>query len=322
MIRMQKSWSLVAFLLLLCACGPRGGKPAPTPTREFPSVDIPLMMDEPAEQVSFVTLHFWDRFTDTAKVYACDSTVVNGVKVDALESQVGLFATLLGQVPLEEGCQAVARLYDRIDAFKRKYPESNVFDELGRQVSRYLYDANSPVRNEDLYYPFAERLGRSDLLDEVERTVYEREARLCLLNRVGTPATDFSFTDTRGKVRTLYGVKADYLVLIFANPGCKACQDMTAAMKASPEISAHIASGRLKVVDVYIDQEIDDWKAHIADYPADWINGYDQDYTIRTDLIYHVRAILSMYLLDKDKTVLMKDAPQEKLLEALVKLDE
>jgi hypothetical protein len=79
-----------------------------------------------------------------------------------------------------------------------------------------------------------------------------------------------------------------------------------------------VDAGRLKVVDVYIDQEIDDWKAHIADYPADWINGYDQDYTIRTDLVYNIRAIPSIYLLDRDKTVLMKDAPQEKVLGALL----
>jgi thioredoxin-related protein len=133
-------------------------------------------------------------------------------------------------------------------------------------------------------------------------------------------AADFPFTDTRGKLRTLHGVKAEYTLLIFANPGCNACQEITAAMKASPAISALVDSGRLKVVDVYIDQEIDDWKAHIADYPADWINGYDQDYSIRTDLVYNIRAIPSIYLLDKDKTVLMKDAPQEKVLGALERL--
>jgi hypothetical protein len=92
------------------------------------------------------------------------------------------------------------------------------------------------------------------------------------------------------------------------------------AMSASPEISALIDSGRLQVVDVYIDQDIDDWKAHIPEYPKNWINGYDQAYTIRTDLIYNVRGIPSVYLLDADKTVVMKDAPQELVLGALESL--
>jgi hypothetical protein len=278
------------------------------------------MYTEEAERLGYVVLHFWDRFTDTAKVYACDSTVVNGVRADALESQVGLYATLLDQVPLEEGVRSVSRLFDRIEAFERKYPESNVFEELCRQTSRYLYDPNSPVRNEDFYRPFVEKLAASDLIDDGYRRGYEWDARMCRLNGVGMQAADFPFTDTHGKLRTLHGVKAEYTLLIFANPGCNACQEITAAMKASPAISALVDSGRLKVVDVYIDQEIDDWKAHIADYPADWINGYDQDYSIRTDLVYNIRAIPSIYLLDKDKTVLMKDAPQEKVLGALERL--
>jgi hypothetical protein len=93
-----------------------------------------------------------------------------------------------------------------------------------------------------------------------------------------------------------------------------------AAMSSSPDISALIDAGRLKVVDVYIDQEVDDWKAHIDEYPKNWINGYDHGYTIRTDLVYNVRGIPSVYLLDKDKTVLMKDAPQEQVLGALENL--
>ena len=313
---------IVMSLLFLCACGPRSGKEAAKApaTRAFPQVEVPVMMETPEERAAYAVAHFWDKFTDTAQVYACDSTIVNGVPLDVVESQVGMFTTLLEQRPLPEASKALGRLFDRLESFGRKYPESNVFGELTRLMSRYLYDPNSPVRSEDLYLPFVERLATSDLVSDGLKPGFAWDAQKCRLNRLGTPATDFSFTDTHGRVRTLYGIKADYVLLIFANPGCKACQEITAEMKASPEISDLISSGRLKVVDVYIDQEIDDWKAHIADYPADWINGYDHGYAIRTDLIYNVRGIPSIYLLDADKTVLMKDAPQENVLRALVDL--
>ena len=278
------------------------------------------MYADPLERAGYAAAHFWDRFTDTAKVYACDSVTVNGVPVPELESQMGLFASLLGELSPGAGEKAVVRLYDRADAFERKYPDSNVFEELSRLTKHYLYDPNSPVRNEDLYYYYVERLGRSDLIDNGYRMGYEWDARMCSLNRVGTPAADFSFTDTQGRVRTLYGVKAEYTVLIFGNPGCKACRDIMEEMESTPEISALIESGRLKVVDIYIDQEIDDWKAHVPEYPASWINGYDHGYTIRTDLIYNVRGIPSIYLLDKDKTVLLKDATEERVLTALAML--
>ena len=269
---MRKYLILFSFAIL-CACGPRGGKPAADASarREFPAVEVPSMYTDRQERAAFAAGHFWDRFTDTTNVYACDSATVNGVPMEAVESQMGLFASLLGELPADAGARSVGRLYDRVDAFERKYPDSNVFEELGRLTRHYLYDPNSPVRNEDLYFYFVDRLGKSDLIDNGYRMGYEWDARMCSLNRVGTAAADFSFTDARGRVRTLYGVKAEYTVLIFGNPGCQACQEIMEDMESTPEVSALIASGRLQVVDVYIDQEIDDWRAHIPD-PRDSVH--------------------------------------------------
>lgn len=84
-----------------------------------------------------------------------------------------------------------------------------------------------------------------------------------------------------GRSRTLYGVKADLLLLVFGNPDCHAC------------------------------------KEHIPQCHASWINGYDPDFVIRTDLVYDVRAVPSLYLLSADKTVLLKDATTEQFFAAM-----
>ena len=55
-------------------------------------------------------------------------------------------------------------------------------------------------------------------------------------------------------------------------------------------------------------------------YPKEWYNGYDPDYVIRTDVLYNVRAIPSLYLLDKDKNVIMKDTPEARLFDWLERL--
>ena len=85
------------------------------------------MYADPAGRTAYAAAHFWDRFTDTVQVFACDSVTVNGVSMDAVESQMGLFATLVGQLPLDEGGKAVSRLFDQAETFGRKYPESNLF---------------------------------------------------------------------------------------------------------------------------------------------------------------------------------------------------
>ena len=207
-----------------------------------------------------------------------------------------------------------------LEAFQQAQPEGNVFASTLALISRYFYDPNSPVRSEDLYLPFVSRLAASEFVPDEEKSQYAWEKQVCSLNRTGTPAADFRFVDTAGRTRTLYGIKAEWLLLIFGNPDCKACREIMEDMGASAAISNLINSGRLKVVDVYIDEDIDLWKERMDNYPSAWINGYDPTFTIRTDRIYAVRAVPSLYLLDKDKTVVLKDAPAQWALEVLESL--
>lgn len=310
----------VLLLLLLLGCGSRNARKAAAPQhRDFPRMEVPAMLpDSPQERMAWLTAHFWDAFLRPDTLYACDSTLVNGVPRDDVEKQLGVFATLLHQLPLEEGIPAMRSFYARLDAFQQAHPESNVFPVLVELTSSYFYDPNSPVRSEDLYRPFAAALAQSPWIPADRRPGYAWEAQMCSLNAVGTPAADFPFVDSRGRRRTLYGIRADVTLLIFGNPDCAACRDLVRTMEEYPELQEHVRNGELCIVDVYIDEEIDQWKQRIPEYPASWINGYDPDFRIRTDLLYHVRAIPSLYLLGPDKTVLLKDATVEDVLNALL----
>ena len=53
---------------------------------------------------------------------------------------------------------------------------------------------------------------------------------------------------------------------------------------------------------------LDDWHKHYADIPSQWINGYDKGCHIERENLYNIRAIPALYLLDKDKRVLVKDS--------------
>ena len=91
-------------------------------------------------------------------------------------------------------------------------------------------------------------------------------------------------------------------------------------MEQLPQVSQAIADGRLKVVDIFIEPEIDDWKAQAGTFPKNWICGYDHRLAIEEDRLYNIRGIPSLYLLDADKKILLKDAPQEDVLAFLVRL--
>lgn len=310
---MKRSLTFFAAVLLL-SCGP---KKTEAPVRDFPMADIPVMLNTAEERADWFSCHFWDPFTRPDRLYRCDSATVNGVPAEKLEESVGLFATLLQNLPPDIGSRAMTACFERLETFQQAQPDGNVFAETTALLSRYFYDPNSPVRNEDLYLPFVQRLSQSECTPENLRPAFAWDARNCALNRSGTPAADFVFVDADGRERTLYGIAAERTLLIFGDPDCHACRELTEQMEASPEIAALLASGRLKVADIYIDEDIELWKAKRAAYPRNWINGYDPSFSIRGDRLYNVRAMPSLYLLDRDKTVLLKDAAPERVLDAL-----
>ena len=311
---------LTAFLAVV-SCGP--GKPSspsegkPLPTRSFPRVQVPsFYAGDPVEATVYAVEHYWDGYFQHFSSFRTDSLYIGGVERIELEKSFGTYVSLLWAVEPGIAIASTSRIYDQVAAARTPLAT----DTFIEWMSHYLYDPNSPARCEDYYLPFVTKLSQGDLVPEEMHPSYAFEARMCALNQMGTPAADFPFTDIKGKVRTLYSIDAEFLLLIFGNPDCHACKDLVADMESDPEITELIASGRLKVVDIFIDREVDAWKARSADYPKAWINGYDHKFQIREDLLYHVRAIPSMYLLDRDKKVILKDADAGMLLEFLARL--
>ena len=84
------------------------------------------------------------------------------------------------------------------------------------------------------------------------------------------------------------------------------------------EIENWIAQGRLAIVNIYIDKELEEWREYEPNYPRSWISGYDHNYIISEELLYNVRAIPSLYLLDAEKRVILKDPPCEKAIRYLI----
>lgn len=311
----------VIYLLLAaslaCGCGARktsGNDGARS--RAFPAVKVPAMLTDIQERADYVCSHFWDGL-GAAGAFLCDSTHAAGIAKETLEEQMGMFSTLLSTVSAETARKSVSTLFDVIESCEARDSTSNLFETLCDLTAKYLYDPNSPVRDEDAYQPFVEKLSRSRFTPDSMRGAYAFDSKMCGLNRIGSQAADFEFKDLDGELHSLYGLKADYTLLLFTNPGCPDCKETIEALSGNDGVSEMLRDGSLAVANVYIDTELDKWKAFAQEYPTEWTSGYDHKYLIRTDVIYNVRAIPSLYLLDKDKRVILKDAPVNRILEAL-----
>lgn len=305
-----------AAMLLLSSCGGGNGKDTGEMVRKFPEVKVPAMYSSEDEIGKYVLEHFWDRFFADTGRYLCDSVHIAGVQFDSFVTEIASYIRILENCPLEASTASISHFFSQLEAYQKRDTTSNAYERIVEGVSYYLYDPNSPVRDEDLYLPFVSAVASSELTKEDMRAAYAYDARMCALNRRGEVAPDFSFVDDSGRMRHLHGLKGDYTILLFINPGCHACGEIVESFD-TPQLKELQDAGKVTVVSMYIDEEIDKWKEKRADMPSFWINGYDPTLAIRNDNIYNVRAIPSVYLLDGAKKIMLKDAPPERVLEVL-----
>ena len=313
--------TLTILLSMALAVGCGGNKKAEQfAALPFPDIFPPAVMDNQQDIAEYMAVHWWDGITDPSRSCPCDSTLISGVRIGDIEQKMANWTNVLAMVDLSVVEKAMSRLYDRAATCEKKDSTSNVFEKFTELVDKYFYNPNSPLRNEDHYSFYAACLAKSDLIESIMQEKYARQVRLAALNRIGTKASDFRFTDKRGKAYSLYGIKSEFTLLFFSNPGCTACKEIIDVLNNDPVISELIADGTMAVLNIYIDEDLEAWRSYMPIYPDNWYNGFDPDLVIRGEELYNVRAIPSLYVLDKEKIVIMKDAPEARVFDFLSKI--
>lgn len=279
---MKKVIIIGLAVLALISCG--GRTPKAKGAKEKSKVELQLPtppgMLTGQEQAEYVVENYWQNY----------KAEIDSV---SLEQAFSNWCAFTAYVSRDIAIKSLLKAYD-------KAPE-----RILPLAEKYLYDPNSPYRDEDFYGALAAHIGTPEM---------KELARLCALNPVGSKAADFVFEDSRGRRHHLYDIKANYIILFFSNPGCNACKEIIdeLAIFAEP-----IAAGAVAVVNIYIDEDLDAWREYLPAYPKTWNTGFDPLLILRKDTIYHIRAIPSVYLLAADKTVILKDAPTERLIQTL-----
>lgn len=311
--------AIIAFSVcasLLVSCKGNGGSGAQAVSAEFPRVEIPGIYTTREDVTKFYLSHFWDAFFKLPQSGVQGS--IRGVETEEVEQAVCDYVTVAASVPYAQGRKSMEQFFAKLENAFSNDPSG--FSALCEILRTYLYDPNSPYRDEDLYLPVASGLSVSPLTDESMRASYAYEARVCAMNKVGDRAADFVFRNSRGKDTALHSVKAEMTLLFFSNPGCQACKEIIDILSNTVELKDMVSSGRLAVVSVYIDEELDKWREYLPHYPSQWYVGYDPTFSLRDNTLYSIRAIPSLYLLDSEKNVILKDASEQKLFNYLMNL--
>ena len=284
---------LTILLLALCCAASCGRRHAPATEHPAPALFRPAALPSslPAsERAEYLRTHYWDTFdfADTLFIASADTLHM----LDAFASYVAL------------GADSVAMA----DLVRRASVSRPMLDYFGMLAERVLHDPNSPLRDVERYIPVLRGKLASPWYDTLERLGPETELRLALRNRVGEQAGDFRCTLASGATTRLYDLRADYTLLLLTDPECPMCRRTTEELLASPRLNELAERGTLRILTLYSGEDTAAWRRSLSHAPRGWLHACDAACTVRDEGIYDLRALPALYLLDREKRVLVKDS--------------
>ncbi|MDD4778191.1 MAG: DUF5106 domain-containing protein [Fermentimonas sp.] len=264
--------------------------------------DIPEVISGTEERAKYLVSHYWDRFDFSNADLARRPDITEQAFVD--------YINILNYVPKVNADESLVKTLHRAEADTAMYVH---FISL---FEKYFYDPNSPFRNEEYYIPVLKEIKESSMLTDESKSVYVFQLDMVMKNRVGDRANNFDYTVASGQTSSLYDLQSDFTLLMFSNPGCPTCEAVTAQLDRSSAISNALSRNSstrrmLTILTIYPDQDIDEWLAHLPEMPSDWVHAYDKGLQITNKRLYDIKAIPTLYLLDNNKKVILKDTSIE-----------
>lgn len=294
---MRKIFFILTLVVLL-GCSGGGRKSQTAEPQESITTEI-----TPEERLQYRVDHYWDDFNFE------DDKQLTMLSREQMIYALSEYVTIIP----EERADSLMRTLIR-----RASTSHDMLDYFYTLCEIVLHNPNSALRNDEYYIPVLEELVSSPLLDEYERIAPAYDLEIARKNRIGRVATDFVYTledDTQGN---LHDIKANYTILMFSNPECPLCGEIMRQIASSQLLTALIEHGVLKVLTLYPDEDIAHWRKYIDNIPSEWIRAYDKGGVLTKERLYNLSAIPALYLLDRDKRVLIKDGTSVADIESLL----
>ncbi len=122
-------------------------------------------------------------------------------------------------------------------------------------------------------------------------------------NFLGNDAPQLVMWDTLGNKINLRDIDAEYTVLYFYAPDCGHCKKKTPVLyEAYPEL---VTKG-VEILAICTTTDEQEWKKFIKKHDLGWINLADLESKTYVKYYYDIRSTPTVYILDKDKKILLK----------------
>lgn len=260
--------------------------------------DMPEELTDSDSRARYLVSHYWDRFD-----FSNESLIE---KPEITEQAFVDYINILYYVSFDEVKESLK------STMKQAEVNAEMYNHFAFLFDKYLYEPDSPFRNDNFYIPVLEEIAKSPLLKVEDKERYSFQLQMSKKNRVGQAANDFTYTLASGESQKLSSLKSEYTILMFSDPDCGTCAQATRMLAESEVINKALLLNSpsrvmLTILTVYPDDDVEGWKASLSAQPANWIHSYDKDMKIAVNKLYNIKAFPTLYLLDKNKKVILKD---------------
>ena len=159
---MKTNIHILPAICILCFCACKSGNASSLNKNDviqdtIKTFTLPAIPndDSPGTTADFLVKHYWDNvnFADTNYIHHPEVT----------EQAWADYCDILNHVPLETAQEAMRKTIEQTNVDKK------VFTYITDLADKYLYDPNSPMRNEEFYIPVLDAMLASPLLEEIEK---------------------------------------------------------------------------------------------------------------------------------------------------------
>lgn len=297
---------ICVITLFIVGCGGRNqsssselqNRSTPKKIVAFTPPQIPSTITDNKARLEYFTTHYWDNFdfADSLLVYN------DSITGTAIAGYISLLQINNPSIIKESIKRSLQRGIDS---------DYDNFLQFSYRLDDYLDDPNSPMRNEELYIQVLQFVTNSPKIDTIDKIAPQRRLEMVLKNRVGEVATNFEYTLKDGSKHNMHDIEAEYTILFFNSPNCSDCGRVKSYIVESEGITKLHKSGKLKILAIYPEANLDIWRA--AEYDPIMINSCDKGEIITKNRLYDLRAIPTLYLLDSQKNVELKDVSIEQI---------
>lgn len=300
---MKRLFLLMSMLVVLSSSVFAQEQTAPVAEKvTFPMVAVPDEITDPQARAKYLGEHFWDNV---------DFATANEALVEqGLIDMASIFPLLNGET-----------LITSMTALVKKAETSKAGLLMMLSLAdKYLYGTASPLYNEAAYRGLLQSALISKALNKSEKEPYQKQLVILEMNNEGGPAVDFDMLLVDGSKAKLSDVESPVTILFFYAADNLDCKLQRFRLTQARLVNYLQRAGGIKVVAVCVEGDKTAWEKFCGDSPKEWVHAFDASGKIKSENLYDLRTLPRLYLLDEQKTVLLKNTKADNIEQYLVQI--